>query len=192
MFIKPCHFSFSWARRIKLTPSHPVSSIYIYILSSHLCLCLPNDVFLSFFLTRILKACLLSPAPRIRHTPRPLHLPSFAQPNNVGLAVQIMKFLIMQFSQCPVTSSSLGQSTFFSTTCLNTLSLRSSLNVRDEVLRLSKTTGRFSVLYSLPFTLLYSKETCKKFDKMNVCTTWIRRSSEVLWFLFALMFHLKC
>jgi len=88
--------------------------------------------------------------------------------------------LLCNFLQCPLTFSSSGQDTFLSTVYFNTLSLYSSINAIDEVLRPSKATGGFSVL---PFKLSYNKETCKKCNKTNVCTAWIRHSFEVLWFL---------
>jgi hypothetical protein len=53
-----------------------------------------------------------------------------------------MKLLIVQLSQSPVTSSLLGTIILFRTLFSNTLSLCSSLNVRDHVLHPYKTTGR--------------------------------------------------
>jgi hypothetical protein len=45
---------------IQSTPSHPISLIFIQILSSHLCLDLPNGLFPSRSLTKILYAFLIS------------------------------------------------------------------------------------------------------------------------------------
>ena len=62
-----------------------------------------------------------------RYTPRPSHSSRFYHLNNIGRGVQIIKLLI------PVTPSILGPNILLSTIFSNTLSLRSSLNVRDQV-----------------------------------------------------------
>jgi hypothetical protein len=49
--------------------------------------------------------------------------------------VQVMKLLIMQFSQPPVTSSLFGANILLNTLFSNTLSLCSSLNVRETKFR---------------------------------------------------------
>jgi hypothetical protein len=59
--------------------------------------------------------------------------------------------------QCPVTSSSLGRSIMISTLFSNTLSLRSSLTVKDQVSHPHKGTRKIRVIYILTFTLVNSK-----------------------------------
>jgi hypothetical protein len=56
---------------------------------------------------------------------------------------------LYNFSYCPVTSSPLGPNILLSTLFSNTLSLYTSLNVRDQVSHPCKRTGRIVVLYIL-------------------------------------------
>jgi hypothetical protein len=67
-----------------------------------------------------------------------------------------MKLLVMQFS--PFTSSLFGPNIPLSTLFSNTLSLRSSLNVRDQVSHPYRTTGKIIVLYILTFKFLTADE----------------------------------
>jgi hypothetical protein len=59
--------------------------------------------------------------------------------------------LLHNFLHSPVTSSLFGRNIFLSTLFSNTLSLCSSLNVRDQVSHPYRTTGKSIVLYSLIF-----------------------------------------
>jgi hypothetical protein len=63
-----------------------------------------------------------------------------------------MKLLIMQFSPNPVTSSLIGPNILLKTLSSNTLSLCSSLNVRDQVSHPHRTTSKTIVLYIAIFT----------------------------------------
>src|SRR5215510_1194114 len=63
----------------------------------------------------------------------------------------------------PVASSLLGQNILLSTLFSNTLSLCSSLSVRDQVSHPYKTTGKTTVLYTLIFVFLDSNLEDKRF-----------------------------
>jgi hypothetical protein len=87
-------------------------------------------------------------------TPVPAHL------TLLGLIIsavwwreQIVKLFSMQFFQPPVTFSILGPNIPLSTLLSDTLSLCSSLNVRDQVSHPYKTTGNFLALYILMNTI---------------------------------------
>jgi len=64
---------------------------------------------------------------------------------------------LYSFLHSPVTSSLLGPNILLNTLFSNTLSLRSSLNVSDQVSHPYKTTGKNIVRYILIFTFLDSK-----------------------------------
>jgi len=119
-----------WARSIQSMPSHPTSCRSILILSSHLCLGLLSGLFPSGLPTKIMYTPLLSP---MCYMPRPSHSSSFDHPNHTDWGVQIIKLLIMLFSPLPVTLFLLGPNIHLDTLFSNTLILRSSLNVRDQV-----------------------------------------------------------
>ena len=70
---------------------HPTSWRSILILSSHLRLGLPSDLFPSGFPTKTLYKT--SHLPHTRYMFRPSHSSQFCHPNNIGLAVQIIQFL---------------------------------------------------------------------------------------------------
>jgi len=61
---------------------------------------------------------------------------------------------LCSFLRSPVTSSLLGPNTFLHTLFSNTLSLRPSLNVSDQVSHPYKTTGKIIILYILIFKFL--------------------------------------
>jgi hypothetical protein len=74
---------------------------------------------------------------------------------------------ICSFLHSPVTSSLLGPNTLLNTLFSNILSLRSSLNVSDQVSHPYKTTGQIVVLYILIFNFLDSNLEDNRF-----CTEW--------------------
>jgi hypothetical protein len=78
--------------------------------------------------------------------------PGLDHSNYTWRRAQVTKFLIMQFLQPPVTSSLFGPNILLSTLFSNTLSLCSSLNVRDQVSHPYRTTGKILVSYILIFT----------------------------------------
>jgi hypothetical protein len=80
--------------------------------------------------------------------PRPSHSSRFDYLNNIRWWVQVLKFPLCSLLHSPVASSLLGPNILLSTLFSNTLSLCSSLNVRDQVSHPYKTTGKIIVLYT--------------------------------------------
>jgi hypothetical protein len=87
------HLSQSRARSMQST-SHPASWTSIIILSSHLCLDLPNRLFPSGLPIKNQNLYMPFP-PHTYYMSRPSHSTRFYHLNNVGWGVQIMKLLIM-------------------------------------------------------------------------------------------------
>jgi hypothetical protein len=139
----------SWVRSIQSMP-HPTSWRSILILSSHLRLGLPSGQLPSSLPTKFLYATLFSPT---CYMPRPSHSSRFYQPNNIWWWVQILSYSLCSLLHSPVASSLLGPNILLSTLFSNTLSLCSSLSVRDQVPHPYKTSGKTTVLYSLIFVL---------------------------------------
>jgi hypothetical protein len=97
--------------------------------------------------------------PQTYYTPRPSH--SSPLDHRTILSSSLCSFLYF------VTSSVLGTNILISTLFSNTLSLRSSLNVIDQVSYPYKTTFKIIVLRILIFVFFYSKLEEKRF-----CTEW--------------------
>ena len=94
-FTSARHLSLSWASSIQSMPLHPTSWRSIILLSSHLWWVLPSRLFpLGLSLQNPVYP---SPLPHTCYMPRPSHS-RFYPPNNIGRAVQIIKFLTMYFS----------------------------------------------------------------------------------------------
>ena len=130
-------------------PLHPTSWRSTLILSCHLHLGLPSDLFSSGFPTKTLYTPLLSP---IRATcPAHLILLDFITRTILGEEYRSLGSSLCSFLHSPVTSSLLGPNILLKILVSNTLSLRSTLNVSDQVSHPYKTTGKLIVLWILIF-----------------------------------------
>ncbi|PNF25245.1 hypothetical protein B7P43_G13294, partial [Cryptotermes secundus] len=139
-------------------PYHPILSLRsILIFSTHLRLGLPSGLFPPGIPTDILYAFPISP---IRAT-CPAHLILL----DLIILIIVMKLLIMQFSptSCHFISLRSKYSPKKNTLFSNTLRLRSSLNVRDQVSHPYRTTGKIIVLYILIFMFWDSRREDKRF-----------------------------
>ena len=136
-------------------PPHCTSRRSILVVSSHLYPGLPSGLFPTGFPTKTLYTTLLSPI----CATCPVHLillnlitqPMFSEKYR-SLSSSLSSFL-----HSAVTLSLLGPNILLNTLFSNTLSLRSSLNVSDQVSRLYKTTGKVMVLCVFTFNFLGSK-----------------------------------
>ena len=130
-FTSARHLSLSWVRLIQSMPSHPTSWRAIFILFSHLRLGLPCGFFPSGFPTKILYTPLLS---HIRATcPTHLFLVYFITRTVFSEEYRSLSFPLCAMLQFPLTSSLLGPNILLSTLFSNTLSLRPSLSVIEQV-----------------------------------------------------------
>jgi hypothetical protein len=127
---------------------------------------------------------------------RPPQPPWFNHPNNIRWRIQAVKFIIMQFSLDP-SSSLLGPNIFLNALFSKTLSLCSSLKVRDQVLHSYSTAGKIRVLYILIFRFFIWDGKTKDFGlndskhSLNLKYSWFRHeyhsdllvSSPSIWIL---------
>jgi hypothetical protein len=72
--------------------------------------------------------------PHTCYMPRPSHSSQFDYPNNIWWWVQVISSALCSLLHSPLASSPLGPNILLSTLFSNTLSLYSSLSVRDPVL----------------------------------------------------------
>ena len=163
-FTSARHLSLSWASSIQSTTPHHTSWRSILILSFHLRLG-PPKWSLSFRFPHQ-NPVYASPLPHTRYMLRPSHSSRFYHANHVGCGIQSLSSSLCSFLYSPVTSSLLAPNIFLNTLFSN-LSLRSSLNVNDQVSHPYKTTGKLIVLYILNFKFLDSKLEDKWY-----CTEW--------------------
>jgi hypothetical protein len=131
VFIRALHWSLSWARTIKSIP-HPISPRTILVLSSLLCLYLPNGHFLSDIPTYILYTRLF---PHACYVPCLSHRSSLYHSNYVW--GRVLCRLIQPHTILSLFDSNILLSVMFS----YTLSLCFPLNVRNQVSYPCKTTA---------------------------------------------------
>ena len=143
----------------------PVYTTISHFLKIHLNIIVPSSprsskwsLFLNFLHPNPVYAFSL---PHTCYIPHPSHS-QFYHLNNIRWRVQIIKLLIMLFSPLPCYLIHLSPNIL-----LNTLSLRSFLNVSDQVSHPCKIRGKIVVLYILIFRFL----DCKLEDK-RFCTEW--------------------
>ena len=139
------HLSLSWANSIQSPQLPPTSWRPILILSSNLRLGLANGLFPSGFPSRALCTPLPSPIPAT--SPAHLILLDFTTRTILGKVYRSLSSSLCNFLHSPATSSFLGPNTLLNTLFWNTLSLRSSLSVSDQVSHPYRTTGNIIVLY---------------------------------------------
>jgi hypothetical protein len=154
VFTRIFPWSQSWARSIQSIPAHPISEIH------------PNkpqpkskssyELFPSV-LSQKNPVCILL-IPYAYYMTCLSHPPWLDYSNYIWRSVQLMKLLVIQLSQPPVTSGLLGPTILLNTLFSNTVSRGSSLNVRNQASYTYRTTGKIIVLYILVFTFLGSRQ----------------------------------
>jgi len=153
-FTSARHLSLSWASSIQSIPPHPTSWRSILILYFHLSLGLQSGLFLSGFPTKIQYTPPLYPL----HATCPTHLIllDFITWKIYSEEYRSLSSSLCSFLHSSVISSLLGPNILLSTLFSNTLGLRSSLNVSDQVPHPYKTTDKIIVMYILNFVFLDS------------------------------------
>ena len=131
-FISDCHLSVSWASWIQFVLPHNTSRRSILIFSIHICLGLPSVLFPSGFPSKTMYTPLLSPI-RITCPPHLILLDSVTR-KILGEGYRSLSSSLCIFLHSLVTSSLLGPNILLNTLFSNTLSLRFSLSVSDQVL----------------------------------------------------------
>jgi hypothetical protein len=135
VFTEAHHWTLSWATRNHFTSASPVSLRSIQMLSSHLRLGLR---------TSQPKCCKHFSPPHACYIGRPPYPPWFNILNDIRWRIQAIKFIIMQFSPWSVFLP--FRSKFLNTLFSETLSLCSSLKVRNQDSHPSSTIGKITVL----------------------------------------------
>jgi hypothetical protein len=99
------------------------------------------------------------------YVPRPSHYSLLDYPNKFGVECRSLRFSLCSFLHSAGNSSLSGPNIILSTLFINTLSLRSSVNVADHVLHPHKTSGKIMVLCISIFIFLDNKLKDKRFCK---------------------------
>jgi hypothetical protein len=98
------HFSLPWARSFQSTNAHPISWIFILILSYHLHLGLPGGLFSLRFPSPI--PCMHLSCPPIRAIcPHPRHSAQFDYSDNIWWRVQAVTYMCWEHKACDVYSN---------------------------------------------------------------------------------------
>ena len=128
---------------------HTISWRSIIIIYSHMWLGLPSGLLPPSFPHQ--NPFCTSPLRHTCHMSNQSHSSWFYHPKNIGWAVQIISSFLCSFLHSSVISSLLGPHILLSTLFSNTLTLRSSLNVSDQVSHPYKTKRKIIVMYILIF-----------------------------------------
>jgi hypothetical protein len=129
--------------------------------------------------------------------PYPSHPPWLDHSNYTWKEYKLWSSSLCSFLQPPVASSLLDPHILLNNLFSNTLSLCSSLNVRDQVSHPCRTTGKIIVLNTLIFKVLDSRREDKRFwtewwkalPEFNflLISSWIR-----FWFVIVVQKYLNC
>ena len=157
--------SLSWASSIQSISPHPTSWRSILILSSYRRQGLQSGLFFFRFSHQTLNTPFLSPI----HATCTVHLIllDLIIRRTFGEEYRSLSSSLCSFLQSTVTTSLPGPNILLNTLFSNTVSLRSSLNVSNQVSHPYTTTGKIIVLYILILKFLDSKLEDKTF-----CTEW--------------------
>ena len=134
----PHSLSVSSPSRIQSMPPHPTSWRSILILSSHLGLGLPSSPFPQAFSPNPVYS---SPGSPTCYMPRHHTVLDFIIRTTFSEQYRPLSSSLCSFLHSPVTSALLGPNILLCPLFSNTLSIRSSLNVNDQVSHPYKTTG---------------------------------------------------
>ena len=159
-FTSARHLFLSWASSTQSILPHPTYWRSILILFSHLRLGLPSGLFPSGFSTK--NHVHSSRLPKSATCPAHLILFDFITRKILGEATRSL-ISLCNFHHSRVTSSLLGPNILLNTLFSNIFSLRSSLNVSDQVSHPYKTTGKIIDPHILIFKFLVSKLEDKRF-----------------------------